>query len=101
MKKYLIIIALSLFLIPGMIKHTNLKIANADMNTLDSIQHEIEQLTDLKYSSKDIKKIIKIKHKESDLYIKTYDDRIVIGKILVNDDLSDVRIIELDKETYN
>lgn len=71
------------------------KIARADANTVDNLQHQIETLNELNYSSKDIKKIIKMTNKYISFYIEDYSDRVVIGLLNAKDEPEDIREIKL------
>lgn len=70
----------------------------ADFYALDSIELQIAELEELNYSPKEIKKIVKMTNSYADLYIAAYEDRIVIGTMLPNDDVTNVRIIEMGKK---
>ncbi|UYZ38979.1 hypothetical protein OD350_29265 (plasmid) [Clostridium beijerinckii] len=72
------------------------KIARADINTIDNLQHQIETLSGLNYSPKDIRKIIEMTNKDVSFYIVNYSDRIVIGLLNAKDEPEDIREIKIN-----
>lgn len=81
----------------GLAYNSSTKIANADSDKISNIQHQVIILRDLKYSPKEIKKIIKMTNKDSNFYIEDYSDSVVIAKKGVDPDkLEDLTIIEFN-----
>lgn len=94
-KKSIAVVLMTSIVMTGMMLSSALRIARADINTLDSIQNQIETLDGLNYSSKNIKKIIKMTNKDMSFYMENYSDKIVIGRYNGTDQPEDIRIIDL------
>lgn len=90
-----IVVLITTTVLTGIIMTNAAKIARADANTVDNLQHQVEVLNELNYSSNDIKKIIKMTNKDVSFYIEDYSDSIVIGKLNANDEPEDVRDIKI------
>lgn len=97
-KKKINIVPIFTFVIIFLVIGSNtisLRKPKANCSNLDSLELQINELAELDYSPEEITRIVKMTNNYSNLYVKPYDNKIIVGNQLPNDDLTDVRIIEL------
>lgn len=77
--------------------NSSIKIANADSTKISDIQHQAIILRDLRYSPREVKKIIKMTNKDCNFYIEDYSDNVVIAKQCADPDkLEDITVIDFN-----
>lgn len=91
--KSMIIVLLTAVIMTGAILSSAAKTARADSYALDRIEKQVQDLVNLKYSSKDIVKIVKMTNDDINFYIDLTSDYIVIGILDPKDNPIDVREI--------
>ncbi|MBN1040366.1 hypothetical protein DVW12_16925 [Clostridium botulinum] len=91
----IIVVLITISIFTGVIINSASKMAHADINTLDNIENQIVTLEGLDYSSKHIKKIIKITNDDVAFYIEDHADSIIIGILNSKGEAEDIRVIKL------